>query len=89
MPRKYQKRCHDPLYLEEVERARSMSPEEKLLAGQQMFMAAREVTLAGIRQQFPEASQVEAEEIFRQRLARQRRATKTRTRLPDLPMENT
>ena len=66
-------RLIDELYREEIIEARQMPPEEKILAGQRLFEAACRITLAGIRNQFPEASEERCLEIFRQRLELQRR----------------
>jgi hypothetical protein len=67
------KRLRDPLYLEEVERARRMTPEDKLFAGAQLFDMACEITMAGIRHQHPEATEEEVRAILNERLAQQRR----------------
>lgn len=61
------------LYRDEVLRARRMSPEEKLLAGARLFDYACQITMAGIRHQFPEADEQRVHEILMQRLAWQRR----------------
>ena len=66
-------RLIDELYREEIIEARQMPPEEKILAGQRLFEAACRMTLAGIRNQFPEASEERCLEILRQRLKLQRR----------------
>lgn len=66
-------RLIDELYREELIEARAMSPEQKVLAGQQLFEAACRMTLAGIRNQNPGASEKECLEILRQRLTLQRR----------------
>jgi len=66
-------RLIDELYKEEVLEARAMRPEEKVLAGQELFEAACRVTLAGIRNQFPGASEERCWEILRQRLVLQRK----------------
>jgi hypothetical protein len=63
----------EQLYREEVEGAREMSGEEKLLAGQQLFEYACEITLAGIRNQNPGISEDECRAILRERLAWRRR----------------
>jgi hypothetical protein len=63
----------DQLYREEVEDARKMSGEEKLLAGQQLFEYACEITLAGIRHQNPGISEEQCRVILRERLAWRRR----------------
>ena len=66
-------RLIDELYREEILEARAMSPEDKILAGQQLFEAACRITLAGIRNENPGASEDRCREILRQRLELQRR----------------
>ncbi len=66
-------RLIDELYREELREARAMRPEEKILAGQQLFESACRITLAGIRQQNPGASEEQYLDILRQRLELQRR----------------
>jgi hypothetical protein len=61
------------LYRDEVLRARRMSPEDKLLAGARLFDYACQITMAGIRNQFPEIDEQRVHEILMQRLAWQRR----------------
>lgn len=61
-------RLIDELYREELIEARAMRPEDKVRAGQQLFEAACRVTLAGIRNQNPNASEAECLEILRRRL---------------------
>jgi len=64
----------DELYRERVMRARNMSPEEKLLAGESLFYYACSITLAGIHNDFPEANEEQCLQILRDRLAwRERR----------------
>jgi hypothetical protein len=58
----------DALYREKVLRARKMAPGEKLFAGAELFDMACAITLAGIRDQFPEADEQKALEILRERL---------------------
>jgi hypothetical protein len=58
----------DELYREEVLEARAMSPEEKFLAGEELFHYACSITLAGIRNQFPEADEQERQRILRERV---------------------
>ena len=70
-------RLMDELYRAELREARAMSPEQKVLAGQQLFESACQVTLAGIRHQHPEASEEQCWEILRQRLVLQRRLEET------------
>ena len=66
-------RLIDELYREELREARAMAPEEKVRAGQQLFESACRVTLAGIRDQHPGASEEQCLEVLRQRLILQRR----------------
>ena len=66
-------RLIDELYREEVLEARAMAPIDKIRAGQQLFEAACRITLAGIRNQHPTASEEECLENLRQRLILQRR----------------
>ena len=66
-------RLIDELYRDELREARAMTPAEKILAGQQLFEAACRITLAGIRNQNPGASEDQCREILRQRLEWQRR----------------
>jgi hypothetical protein len=66
-------RLIDELYREELREARAMPPVDKILAGQQLFESACRITLAGIRNQNPGASEEQCLEILRQRLELQRR----------------
>ena len=70
-------RLIDELYREEILEARAMPPEEKILAGQQLFEAACRVTLAGIHHESPGASEEQCLEILRHRLELQRRLEET------------
>jgi hypothetical protein len=63
----------DELYRERVLRARQMPSEEKALAGQRLFEAACEITLAGIRNQFPGESVEHHRQILRDRLMLRRK----------------
>jgi hypothetical protein len=63
----------DSMYRERVFRARGAPAEHKLLAGQRLFEAACEITLAGIRDQNPGATERQCREILRERLAWRRR----------------
>ncbi len=58
---------------EEVLWARSMSDEEKFLAGADLFDRACTLMAAGIRSDFPAADDDEVERILTQRLALARR----------------
>ena len=66
-------RLIDELYREELREARAMRPEEKILAGQQLFESACRITLAGIRNQNPGATEEQCLNILRQRLEWQRK----------------
>ena len=65
-------RLIDELFRQELTEALAMSPEAKVLAGQQLFEAACRITLAGIHHQFPGASEERCREILRERLELQR-----------------
>jgi len=56
-----------------------MTPEQKLLAGAELFDYACRITLAGIRSQNPEASEIRVQEILRERLAWKQRREETVT----------
>jgi hypothetical protein len=66
----------DDLYRERVAEARAMSPEEKQLAGEELFDYACAITLAGIRNQFPGVSEEEALKILEDRLELRERMEK-------------
>ena len=61
-------RLADQLYRERVLAAREMPPEEKLLAGEELFEYACAITLAGIQDQFPSATEEERLSILKDRL---------------------
>ncbi len=58
----------EELYRERVAEARDMPPEEKLLAGEELFEYACSITLAGIRNQNPGLSEEESLQILEERL---------------------
>ncbi len=59
----------EALYRERVIGARRMAPEEKFIAGEELFALACSITLAGIRNQFPNANDQECLQLLKQRLA--------------------
>ena len=61
---------------ERVVEARSMPPEEKLLAGEELFEYACAITLAGIRDQFPGVTEEECLRILEERLELRERMEK-------------
>jgi hypothetical protein len=63
----------DAIYRERVLRARRMSPEEKLLAGPQLFDYACRIVRDGIRNQNPGVTEEQVEVILLQRLALRQR----------------
>jgi len=71
-------RLIDELYREEVREARSMAPEQKLLLGEELFHYACSITLAGIRNQFPDVSEKEHQRMLEERLDLQRRLEEKR-----------
>ena len=66
-------RLIDELYREELLEARAMPPEQKLLLGEELFVYACSITMAGIQNQFPEADEAERRRILEQRLELQRK----------------
>lgn len=62
----------DESFWEEIERAKSLSPEQKFLATFDLFLISRELAAAGIRQELPEASEQEVESKIRDRYKRAR-----------------
>ncbi len=58
----------DQLYREEVLEARQMSPDDKFLLGEELFRFACEITLAGIRNENPGATEAECQRILEDRL---------------------
>jgi hypothetical protein len=58
----------DALYRERVLRARRMPPEERILDGPRLFDYACSITLAGLRSEFPAASEMELRLALRRRL---------------------
>ena len=61
-------RLAQELYIERVLEARRMPPEEKLLAGEELFEYACSITLAGIHNENPGANEEECRRILEQRL---------------------
>jgi len=72
------RRLADELYRERVLEARKMAPEEKLLAGEELFDYACAITLAGIHNQFPDASDAECRRILEERLKLRERMERPR-----------
>lgn len=64
----------DALERDCVRRAREMSPEDKLMAGPRLFEQACRAMADGIRDEHPEATEAEVQELLRARLALVRRA---------------
>lgn len=58
----------DPFWLENIERARHQSMEQKLLDGGDLFDMACEVTMSGIRWQNSGISDADALDVLRKRL---------------------
>ena len=67
-PPQQTQRLIDELYREELRDARAMAPAEKLLLGEELFAYACSITMAGIRNQFPEADEAQRRRILAQRL---------------------
>ena len=62
----------DAIFREKVRRAREISPSEKLFSGLELFEEVEARMRAGVRQEFPGASEEEVERRLRQRFARLR-----------------
>jgi hypothetical protein len=58
----------DDLYREEVMEARQMTPELKLTLGLELFDRVRELMIAGIRHQYPEADEDTVRRLYQERL---------------------
>ena len=71
-------RLAEDLYRERVVEARAMPPEEKLLAGEELFDYACAITIAGIRNQFPGVSEEESLQLIEKRLELRERMEKRR-----------
>ena len=67
----------DRLFLDKVEQARRMSDEEKLMAGPRLFDRVCRVMVDGIRDQFPDATEEQVQQILRDRLAIAKRLEST------------
>ena len=63
----------DALFREQVEAARAMTVEQRIVAGMNLFELACRVTADGIRHQFPEADDAEVSRMLAERLALARR----------------
>ena len=70
----------DAIYRDRVLRARQTSPEAKLRAGAELFEWACQITMAGIRHQFPQADEAQVRQILRDRLALRKRLEAARDR---------
>ena len=58
----------DMLFRERVLEARRMTPEEKFLAGEQLFDYACAIALEAIKNQFPDLSPADWQRILRERV---------------------
>jgi hypothetical protein len=58
----------DALYRQEVLEARSMAAEQKLILGERLFRWACAITLEGIRNQNPGATEAECQRMLRERV---------------------
>ncbi len=59
----------EQLYREDVEHARRMKPEDKLIAGAELFDYACSITKAGIRHQNPGVDEPTVRRMLRERIA--------------------
>jgi hypothetical protein len=72
MPDEFQSLA-DELYRERVLRARRTPAEERILDGPRLFDYACSITMAGLKMEFPDASNLELREALRRRLEIARR----------------
>ena len=63
----------DAIFRERVERARRMTPGQKIALGFTLFEQSCGLMRSGIHMQFPDADETEVQRIFRQRLDTLRR----------------
>lgn len=63
----------DAMFREQVEAARAMTVEQRILAGMNLYELACRVAADGIRHQFPEADETEVSRLLAERLALARR----------------
>lgn len=63
----------DALYRERIERARRLTPEQRLMAGPELFDYACTITLSALREQMPGASEAVLLEALRRRIAVKRK----------------
>jgi hypothetical protein len=73
------KQLADAIFRERVQKARGMSPEDKVLGGARLFDRSCRIMAAGIRSQFPDADERRVQEILRERLALVRRLENRRS----------
>jgi len=73
------KELADAIYWERVQKARRMSPEDKLLGGARLFDRSCRIMAAGVRSQFPDADERRVREILCERLALVRRLENRRS----------
>lgn len=59
----------DALYWEKVERARKLSPEERMHAGPELFDYACSITMNALREQMPDATEAQLLDKVRERIA--------------------
>jgi hypothetical protein len=59
----------DALYWEKIERARKISPEDRMKAGPELFDYACSITLNALRERMPDATEAELLDKVRERIA--------------------
>ena len=59
----------DSLRQDKIEQARSMTPEQRLSAGGELFDYACRISMAGIRSQHPDADERQVLHLLRERVA--------------------
>ena len=59
----------DALYWEKIERARKVSPEDRMKAGPELFDYACAITMSALRERMPNATEAELLDRVRERIA--------------------
>ena len=59
----------DELFLDKIRAARTMSPEDRLLAGPRLFERSCRIMLDGLRDENPRADEAQLQDLFNKRLA--------------------
>lgn len=81
------KELQDAIYREKIMRARAMTESERFVATLELIDTSFEWMLAGVKMQFPEASEEDAQRILGERLDRMRQREDAGLYVPAPPLE--